>query len=364
MNPLLQIPGLGGYLASQQMRQQQEAQGLQQAGTVLSLQAALQQQAQEQQLREALTRSGGDVEKALALAIEHGNLAGAAKLAPIVEARRKAGQGQPIGSGGLRLPSGEIVPPERKPAQPPQLIQLMQIRNALPEGSPDRAILDDAIKKLSTHQPPVNVYSGSLVPGIDKHGNPIFAQPSGRPDVPPRIATDIFPRPDAAAERERRAGIEQEATLESVRGRIASMTQKLQQQAGIVGPLGIARRAGETVAGMAAPDMPTPALDYQNEMRLLLTDVRKIVEKDPNLSNEERRNLYETLGGGTFQTPGSAFRTLNNILGYMENKRVTGPGRAARIEQAPQDPAQRVKDKTYQTPRGPMRWTGTGWIPQ
>jgi hypothetical protein len=88
------------------------------------------------------------------------------------------------------------------------------------------------------------------------------------------------------------------------------------------------------VGGIAVPDMPTPALDYQNDLRLLLADVRKVIEKDPNLSNQERQNLYETLGGGTFQTPGSAFRTLNNVLEYMENKKMTGPSRDANLEGA------------------------------
>jgi len=27
-------------------------------------------------------------------------------------------------------------------------------------------------------------------------------------------------------------------------------------------------------------------------------------------------------------------------------------------------PAQRIAGQTYATPRGPMKWTGTGWLPQ
>jgi hypothetical protein len=66
-------------------------------------------------------------------------------------------------------------------------------------------------------------------------------------------------------------------------------------------------------------------LDYQNNLRLLLADVRKVVEKDPNLSNQERQALYESLGGGTFQTPGSALRALNNVMEFVERKKLTGP---------------------------------------
>ena len=30
---------------------------------------------------------------------------------------------------------------------------------------------------------------------------------------------------------------------------------------------------------------------------------------------------------------------------------------------AAQPPRQRVVGQTYPTPRGPMKWTGTGWLP-
>lgn len=306
-SPLAHVPGLAGYLQQQQMAQQQESGQLQQFSQVQGLRNALAQQ--------EMTR------RALELKEQ--------------EARRAAGAGQAIGAGGLRLPDGTVIPPAARPEQPkqpPQVVQLMQIRDSLPEGHPNRATLDEAIKKLSTHQAPVNVYSGSLVAGVDDQGKPVFVQPSGRPGVDPRVVPGVRPPPNATAAREEAAARDQDTTLESVRARIASMTQKLQGNTGMVGPAGIVRRMGETVGGIAAPGMPTPALDYQNEMRLLLADVRKIVEKDPNLSNQERQNMYEMLGGGTFQTPGSAFRTLNNVLGYMENKKMSGPGRQAQIE--------------------------------
>jgi hypothetical protein len=158
-------------------------------------------------------------------------------------------------------------------------------------------------------------------------------------------------------------GAPTDATLDSVRTRVQSMTKKLQENSFLVGPAGVARKVVETGVGVVQPDIPTPAIDYNNELKLLVADVRKVVERDPNLSNEERRNLHETLGGGVFQTPGSAVRALNNVLEYVENKRMSGPGRDAKIEQQIPPPAQRVKDRVYQTPRGPMKWTGTGWLP-
>lgn len=39
------------------------------------------------------------------------------------------------------------------------------------------------------------------------------------------------------------------------------------------------------------------------------------------------------------------------------------PNPAAEPPVAPSDPASRTKDTIYTTPRGPMKWTGEGWLP-
>ena len=55
---------------------------------------------------------------------------------------------------------------------------------------------------------------------------------------------------------------------------------------------------------------------------------------------------------------------LDEIMGRV-GKTAATQGRQAeppQIEQAPA-PAQRVSGRVYQTPRGPMKWTGTGWLP-
>jgi hypothetical protein len=206
--------------------------------------------------------------------------------------------------------------------------KLMRERDALPPGDPRRQLYDKAIEKQSTHQPGVNVYSGSLTPGVDTTtGQPVFVQPSGREGVEPRVIRGVAPIPKAGDEKQAQAEREAEATVESVRARITAMSAQLQGNAGLVGPAGIARRVGESAAGVVAPGIQTPALDYQNNLRLLLADVRKVVEKDPNLSNQERQALYESLGGGTFQTPGSALRALNNVMEFVERKKLTGPSR-------------------------------------
>jgi hypothetical protein len=318
--------GLGAYQNVQQQQMAQEALAARAAETkrlhdaqIGDLEAKAEQRRQETALEQE--RAAYLARPEVQAAIKSGDIAGVLSGMPKLSARDLA-----------------VLKPDKERQQAdPQIIQLMKQRDALPEGHPDRGILDAAIKKASEHQAPVNVYSGSLVAGVDDKGNPVFVQPSGRPDTPPRIVPGVRPPPPKPTAEDVKGSRDQaalEATTTSVRNRIKAMQDKLQSNAYIVGIGGAARRGVEAVGGIAVPDMPTPALDYQNDLRLLLADVRKVIEKDPNLSNQERQNLYETLGGGTFQTPGSAFRTLNNVLEYMENKKMTGPSRDANLEGA------------------------------
>lgn len=323
MANLAHVPGLAGYLASQQNTQQAEAGQLQQFGQVMGLRQALMQQeqmrqaqAQEAQAREALKASGGDPSAAAEALLKSGNAAGAAKLAPLIQATKK---------------------PEPKEFAPPEIIRLQEALSSLPASDPRRAPIEARIKMLGERPAGVNVYNSGLTAGVDEKGNPVFVQSSGRADVPPRVVPGVRPPPNAAVAKESREAAENQITVDAVRKRIQSMSQKLQGNTGIVGPAGLVRRGAEVVGGMASPDMPTPALDYQNEMRILLSDVRKMVEKDPNLSKDEREALYETLGGGFMQTPGSALRTLGNILDKVENKSMTTIGKNQGIEAAVKD---------------------------
>lgn len=256
---------------------------------------------------------------------------------PEVQAAVKAGNIGGVLAGMPKLQARDLgILKPNKPQADEKIIRLMKQRDLLPQGHPDRKVLEAAIKKESEHQPQVGVYASSLVEGVDqKTGAPVFVQPSPRADTPPRIVEGVRPKPDkptATDMRSQRDREENTATVASVRQRVKAMQDKLQSDSYIVGIGGAVRRGAEAVGGLAVPDLKTPALDYQNDLRLLLADVRKIVEKDPNLSTKERENLEQALGGGVFQTPGSAFRALNNVLDFVESKKMTGPSRDAKLE--------------------------------
>jgi len=119
-NALANIPFLAGYEASGQMGDARQAAETKQIGTLVGLHEQLRARQQETQLREALAASGGDLERAMQAALNAGNINGAAKIGQLIEARKKVQpQGQSIGSGGLLLPDGRIIPPAEAPAKKP-----------------------------------------------------------------------------------------------------------------------------------------------------------------------------------------------------------------------------------------------------
>ena len=326
---------------------------LQQAGQFMTLKNAMLQQQQAEQsrkdevaLRGVMQQTGGDPQAAIKALLSHGSpkaIELASKLDGLIKTQ-KAAEPYTLAPGARRFgPDNKLLaeaPPAPHTEASPEIVKLMKTMEQYPQGHPARAMIQRRIEVLSSRQPGVTVNmpaSSDTVQGADgrfykfrigKDGKteavPI-ATAGGEQLRPPASASDI------KAENERAEG---ESTVDSVKRRVSRMAQLIQGGAmagGVVGPLGVASRVGETVVG-AASNIPTPAIDFKNEQALLLADVRKMVEKDPNLSKDERERLYETLGGGFMQTPGSSIRTLTNVLNYVEGKRLTGRGRAATIE--------------------------------
>jgi len=102
----------------------------------------------------------------------------------------------------------------------------------------------------------------------------------------------------------------------------------------------------------------TPAIDFENKSKLFLSSVRKMVEKDANLSKDERESLLGAIGTGLFQTGASSIRARQDVMQYVRRKRLG----ELKVSDAPMNPAEREKGKVYMTPRGPLKWTGTGWL--
>lgn len=133
-DPLLSIPGLGGYLSQKQRNEQQGAQQLQQYGTLVALQQKMQEQkqaAQDQQRNEAMMAEISALppeqrNKATVLPIIMKYVRTPKELAGVLPDEQKPAA---IGSGGLRLPDGTVVPPAARPDASPKAAPTRQRYN-------------------------------------------------------------------------------------------------------------------------------------------------------------------------------------------------------------------------------------------
>ena len=123
---LSSIPGYGAYIARRNQNEQAGTDDLKQAATLQSILASVQQQRQGQEDRQRADAMQAEIaalppeqrtrENVLPIIMKHSR-----KVSEITAALPEAPKPErpsPIGAGGLRLPSGEIVPPAPRPATP------------------------------------------------------------------------------------------------------------------------------------------------------------------------------------------------------------------------------------------------------
>ncbi len=141
------IPGLGGFQARRAMMEQEDDADIRKAGSLQSILAGQQQMKQKQALQQALVDSGGDVEKAIELAVKTGNVEAAHQLAPLAKLAQEKRQGEQT-RAGLAALSG----PEAAPAAGPQELgigQPVQVAGADQAADPRQARVAH-LNKLAT----------------------------------------------------------------------------------------------------------------------------------------------------------------------------------------------------------------------
>lgn len=187
LSSLANIPFYGAYVAKKQMNEDKAFSDIKEASALLGLKNAIQQQKDEQQLKATLSQ-GGDIESALQAAIRSGNVAVASKLAPLVEARRKANEGRVMGPGSQLLgPNNEVlhtVPFRQEQPQEPPDVRMVNFYQQLPDNDPRKALLKQIIDaKTRPPQSPAD----PLVPTRGPDGRAVYtprSQAAGQ-EVPP-----------------------------------------------------------------------------------------------------------------------------------------------------------------------------------
>ena len=337
------VPEIAAYQQQQALGQQRQAGQLAQVGALQGILAKVQEQQEMAQLKGVMSQSGGDPAKAVQALLQSGSPKAIALAAQLKGMLPKPAEDRVVAPGGAIVkPDGSVVyqapfKPDKpdKGFAPPEFLRLQEAAEKYPAGHPLRVQIEARLKMMQERPPGtvVNMPSSSdTMKGEDGKYYKVRIGKDGKMEaIPLQVGnTPLSPPPTAADKKATSDKLEDEQSVAGIRARINKMGSLIQGGSvtgGVVGPQGAVARVAETGIGIVDPAAKTPALDYDNEKSLLLAEVRKMVEKDANLSNQERATLTQTLGGGLFQTPGSAARTLNNVLNYVEQKRIAGAGR-------------------------------------
>lgn len=195
------MTGLQAYLEQVQANQQQSLGSLQQAQAVQGMQQNAEKQRRDAQLRQLLEASGGDPEKAAAMALQSGHPEVAGHLAPLVKLKQDAAQKQMLAGADMNDPATLrrlgtalqkpefITHAERLEAQQRDAATLKAMRGTTIQ--PDPQELSQAQDGMSP-QPQPTAQGGlfasllqSTAPGVADHARNLQAQMAQYPNVKP-----------------------------------------------------------------------------------------------------------------------------------------------------------------------------------
>lgn len=215
------------------------------------------------------------------------------------------------------------TPVTKEPSDP--LSKAIAGRDALAAQNPNHPLLpkfNDYINKLSTHQPPVNVYSGSLTAGVDEYGRPIFIQPSGRGNVPPRKVAGVYP-PERA---DQRKASEKESQarrgFEAANKQINDLIARVDEDPTVVGAAGMVNRVIEGVRGQIPGQESRPsATDFASGLALLQSTVYRDLVGSGQISAGDYKHIGEIIRGkGVLDSPQATKNALEEVRKFLSAK--------------------------------------------
>lgn len=162
--------------------------------------------------------------------------------------------------------------------------------------------------------------------------------------------------------------------LQTMLDKIDATTRMIQQNPEAVGGRGMVGRGMEFLGSLTSPGTPTPASDLQSQILDLQTTYRGLPGHAASRLKIDAANIDKLIKGlGTFTTADQALGSLNTLRDTISRQLQRRGGEAPSAESpapapsgfspAPSDPKARKSGTVYLTPRGPLKWTGTGWIP-
>jgi hypothetical protein len=240
-------------------------------------------------------------------------------------------------------PGGALVDPRTgkavfnapfKPSEEsrPEVLRLMEARDGLPDGHPNKAALSAIIKKMEQHAPAASIVNyGSPVPVQLPDGTTGYVQPSNRGGpAAPMLTPDGKPLVKPAGTEKDPAGEERKAAtlLQRLRGSQAQLTTALQGSASAAKP-SVLTEATRRVAGDTAANLVTPQARQRVEAAQLdMLDAALTLATGAAYTKEQleghRRSYFPQIGDDAATVADKQAR-LQNVISAAE----IAAGRAA-----------------------------------
>jgi hypothetical protein len=316
---LARVPGLGGYLARQQFDQQQQLGQVAQAAHTVGLAGALQQLQQEQQLRSGLAglQDVPPEQRQQRLV----DLAVRAAPAKDILAREQSSLDRQAAIAATREATAGRLEQAKQNAEMLHEFRMSNITNAR-----DRAA------EVARHN--------TALEGIGQK------------------------RADQQIELFR---AKRDEPLINFLDKIDATERIIQKNPEAVGGRGMLGRGAEFIQGTLSPGAPTPASDLQTQILDLQKAYRALPGHAASRLKIDAAKIDSAIKGlGIFTTADQALGSLKTLRESISRQLGSGAGQLGQPAVSPPDapaPGQRQKDTVYQTPRGPMKWSGTGWLP-
>lgn len=168
----------------------------------------------------------------------------------------------------------------------------------------------------------------------------------------------------------------QNETIKQVVPLIDDATKSINDAAGLIpaarelmgNVLGQFPEGGVNVPGLGRIETGKGAIagevvDARQKVAILREQMIKAFRKSGRVNAQEQKRLLALVDTSIFTAPETARRNLEVIKKFFQDTFQRNTGRPLESSAPPRSPQDRKPGATYNTPRGPMKWTGTGWLP-
>lgn len=234
-----------------------------------------------------------------------------------------------VGNTAIDPNTGQPVysAPER-PEKAPEIVRLVEARDAMPPGDPRRAALDAYITKQTTHAPAASTVTyAAPVPILLPDGTTGYAQPGNRAGAQPMVMTGPDGKP-LAKPREAAAGLPNESErtagflLQRIRDSQRQLSEAVKSEGGAAKP-GLVQEAARLVSEPLANSITGDERQRVESAQLDILDAALTLGTGAAYTREQlqgyRKSYFPQIGDGAAAIKDKKAR-LQNLIRAAETK--------------------------------------------